>query len=106
MTEDKSTLRPWAVRDREIVAGGLVVAMTAGFPLNGSPNENAALIVSAVNSHDAMKECVEALRDARNYVDASSLNITSKDGRRNYRGCLARIDSALAKVSADLNPKG
>lgn len=36
-----------------------------------------------------------ALRDARTYIEASSLNITSKDGRRNYRGCLARIDAAL-----------
>lgn len=36
-----------------------------------------------------------ALRDARTYVEASSLNMTSKDGRRNYRQCLARIDAAL-----------
>lgn len=46
-------------------------------------------------------DLVAALRDARTYVEASYLNITSKDGRRNYRGCLERIDAAIAKAEAD-----
>lgn len=37
----------------------------------------------------------EALSDARNYVEASSLNASGPKTRQNYRGCLARIDAAL-----------
>ena len=57
-----------------------------------------ALDADAANRLRArIAELEAALRDARGYVEASSLNITSKDGRKNYRGCLARIDAVMGQ---------
>lgn len=49
----------------------------------------------AVNLHD---DLVAALRDARNYIECSAFNISGDAGKKNYRGCVARIDAVLAKV--------
>lgn len=57
---------------------------------------NAALIVKAVNSHDAL---VNALQNARRYINAVIVNTPDKKKRRNFGDCLRIIDAALAKVS-------
>jgi hypothetical protein len=54
----------------------------------------------AVNRDHVFDQLVAALRDARGYVEASSLNINGKADRKNYRGCLARIDAALCAAEA------
>lgn len=44
----------------------------------------------------AEKTLREALVDARSYVEAVVLNSGDTKRRTNYRGCLARIDTALS----------
>ena len=46
---------------------------------------------------DAVVEALrEALKDARNYVDATACNATNPKRKANYRECVARLDAALA----------
>ena len=63
MTQDKST--SWRVYENSsaIVASGDVTICVC------MHSANAALIVQAVNAHDAMKECVEALKAAQSFVE-------------------------------------
>lgn len=44
-------------------------------------------------------ELVEALRDARGYVESVVLNATGQQKRTNYRNCLGRIDAALRSAT-------
>lgn len=48
---------------------------------------------------EAVRELVEALEDARNYIDAVVCNSSGKK-QNNYMGCLNRIDSALTKYAS------
>ena len=67
MTQDKSTPRPWEFwsrpRDgRWFGPKPLIVGCVLGDRDDPGTQANAALIVQAVNSHDALQECVEAAR--------------------------------------------
>ena len=72
MTQDKSTPRPWKLTedgDDHIIRGAddaTVHHDTQYYP-SGMSIADARFIVQAVNSHDAMQECVEALKE---YVQA------------------------------------
>ena len=66
MTEDKSTPRPWRIRPDPDIRNQWIISDANGTAVEycderGLPDWK--LIVSAVNSHDAMKECVEALKE-------------------------------------------
>lgn len=119
MTQDKSTPRPWklchcgkcgyiAGAAHENVACAIVLMP----PIEGDPEitlaehpywgcepiprdvrqANAALIVQAVNSHDAMKECVEALKEISEW---------KIQGDTYAMRCIAR--SALSRLQAQGN---
>ena len=66
MTQDKSTKRPWRIEidgwDAIIIGGIDGEEGNVCGPSHGPDADDAALIVQAVNSHDAMQECVEALK--------------------------------------------
>ncbi len=66
MTQDKSTKRPWRVEidgwDAIIIGGIDGEEGNVCGPSHGPDADDATLIVQAVNSHDAMQECVEALK--------------------------------------------
>jgi hypothetical protein len=56
---------------------------------------NAAFIVNAVNSHDAL---VKALKNARNCIDTLIVNSPDKKKRRNLGEFILEIDGALASI--------
>jgi len=57
-------------------------------------------LVATTQSQRAEIERLRAvLLDARNYIEATTLNTSSAKTRRNYEGCLNRIDAALSGVS-------
>ena len=88
MTQDKSTPRPWKLNEELWCisdANGVVF-----LHLGRDGMELWRLILAAVNSHDAMKECVEALKKVLDEVDEGGL---TPDGNM----IAALIDLPLAK---------
>lgn len=74
------------------------IVFWTGFDASHYPKQaraNAAFIVTAVNNHDAL---VNALRNARNYIDAVIINTPDKKKRRNFSECLRIIEAALEPV--------
>lgn len=59
----------------------------------------AAELFQSRRADPVREEILEALKDARGYVDAVVANATGKAKRMNYLHCLCRIDAAIAKVS-------
>ena len=121
MSEDKSTPRPWDDAVVERVAKALYAqndyvswdGMGEAFKEAWRRTARAAIAaMPAVNSHDAMKECVEALKKIVDEVDEGGL---TPDGNmiaalidlslaKRARSALSKLEKAT--VSADLNPKG
>ena len=106
--EDKSTPRPWSVQeDRheicivadELGSGDVVCSMHyAETDHADCDRANAALIVSAVNSHAAMKECVEALKDFVAVAELSepgvNINFAIALRKTKAKAALARLEKA------------
>ncbi len=45
-------------------------------------------------------ELLEALKEARNYVDATACNATNPKRKANYRECVIRLDAAITRAEA------
>lgn len=99
MAEDKSTPRPWAADPdtREgyewntfIVKADDPNIRIAFMSVGDASEANAALIVQAVNSHDAMQECVEALDGL--------LDAITRPGNPGLEPAKGRAVDALAKL--------
>lgn len=105
MTQSKATARPWAVNGSLIVVDcyGKIIADT-DISLQHPPKRyveraeaqaNAALIIQAVNAHDAL---VSALRDAQSWLNSSEVQyvISHKLGEQ------AALHKTLREVQAAL----
>lgn len=95
MTEDKSTPRPWKVYDEMVIGGadGLPVALMYRREDQATPN--ASLIVSAVNSHDALRECVEALKNVvREHENADGASDIPTWIYKEAKSALSRLEKA------------
>jgi hypothetical protein len=89
-----ATPRPWAINEdrlHEIVfdpgGDGIPIAECFGLPDDGETEANAALIVRAVNSHEALVEACEAADD---YVAAHAVTETQVRLVNQLRAALAK----------------